>query len=190
MDKAVAKQSYYFDAGRPVLAILGGSQGSVPFNRHFQNHFEQYTKSNIQLLWQCGKNDFSELKDLNRHQDVNIIPFTEDMDIFYSAADLIVSRAGALALSEMALLGKAMVLIPLPRSAGDHQITNAQTFSETGGAILVHQALLTSGYLEQTVLELIQDPQKIATMETDSRKKGTPNATEKITTIIMEIAES
>ena len=189
MDKTLAKQSYHFDTSRPVLAILGGSQGSAPFNRHFHNHFEQYTKSNIQLLWQCGKNDFSELKDLNRHQDVNIIPFTEDMDIFYSAADLIVSRAGALALSEMALLGKAMVLIPLPRSAGDHQTTNAQTFSETGGAVLVHQALLTSGSLEQTVLELIQDSQKIATMETDSRKKGAPNATEKITTIIMEIAE-
>ena len=109
MDKTLAKQSYHFDTGRPVLAILGGSQGSTPFNRHFQNHFEQYIKSNIQLLWQCGENDFSELKDLNRHQDVNIIPFTEDMDIFYSAADLIVSRAGALALSEMALLGKAMV---------------------------------------------------------------------------------
>ena len=135
MDKAAAKKSYQFSASRPVLAILGGSQGSIPFNRHFQNHLEQYTKSNIQILWQCGKSDFSELKELNRRQDVNIIPFTEDMDIFYSAADLIVSRAGALALSEMALLGKAMVLIPLPHSAGDHQTTNAQTFSKTGGAV-------------------------------------------------------
>ena len=189
MDKAEAKQLYHFDNGRPVLAILGGSQGSVPFNRHFQKHLEQYIESNIQILWQCGKKDFSELKTLNKHQDIHIIPFTENIDVFYSAADLIVSRSGALALSEMALLGKAIVLIPLPRSAGDHQTTNAQTFSETGGAVLVHQSLLASGALEQAVLELIQDSQKIATMETNSRKKGTPNATEKITTIIMEIAE-
>ena len=112
------------------------------------------------------------------------------MGIFYSAADLIVSRAGALVLSEMALLGKAMVLIPLPHSAGDHQTTNAITFSQTGGAVLVHQTSLASGFLEQAVLELIQDPQKIATMETDSRKKGAPNATEKITTIIMKLAEN
>ena len=82
MDKAEAKQFFHFDRGRPVLAILGGSQGSVSFNHHFQNRFAQYTESNIQILWQCGKKDFSELKNLNRHQDVHIIPFTEDMDIF------------------------------------------------------------------------------------------------------------
>ena len=190
MDKIAAKKAYHFDAGRPVLAILGGSQGSVPFNCHFKNHLEQYTKSNIQVLWQCGKKDFPELQELNRHQSVHIIPFSENIDVFYSAADLIVSRAGALALSEMALLGKAMVLIPLPRSAGDHQITNAQTFSQTGGALLVHQSSLTSGSLEQEVLKLIQNTQKIAHMEADSKKHGIPDATEKITTVIMEIAES
>ena len=81
MDKAAAKKSYQFSASRPVLAILGGSQGSVPFNRHFQNHLEQYTKSNIQILWQCGKSDFSELKELNRQQDVHIIPFIENIHI-------------------------------------------------------------------------------------------------------------
>ena len=190
MDKAEAKQLYHFDSGRPVLAILGGSQGSVPFNRHFQKHLGQYIESNIQILWQCGKKDFSELKYLTRHQDVHIIPFTENIDVFYSAADLIVSRSGALALSEMALLGKAMVLIPLPHSAGDHQNTNAITFSQTGGAILVHQNSLDSGSLEQAVLGLIQNPHKIAIMEEISKNNGIPNATEKITAIIMDIAES
>ena len=190
MDKAEAKQLYHFDNGRPVLAILGGSQGSVPFNRHFQKHLEQYIESNIQILWQCGKKDFAELKTLNRHQDIHIIPFSENIDVFYSAADLIVSRSGALALSEMALLGKAMVLIPLPHSAGDHQATNAQTFSKTGGAVLVHQTSLASGALEKTVLELIQDTPKIARMEENSKKRGIPNAIEEITTIIMQIAES
>ena len=190
MDKAEAKQLYHFDSGRPVLAILGGSQGSVPFNRHFQKHLEQYIESNIQILWQCGKKDFSELNNLSKHQDIHIIPFTENIAVFYSAADLIVSRSGALALSEMALLGKAMVLIPLPRSAGDHQTTNARTFSKAGGAVLVHQTSLVSGALEKTVLELIQDTQKIACMEENAKKNGIPNATEKITNIIMKIAES
>ncbi len=190
MDKIMAKQMYHFNTGRPVLAILGGSQGSKPFNRHFQNHLEQYTGSNIQILWQCGKKDFPALKSLNNKQNVHIIPFTEKIDVFYSAADLIVSRAGALALSEMALLGKAMVLIPLPNSAGNHQTKNAQTFSQTGGAVLVHQTLLNSGSLEQTVFELIQNPQKISSMETSSKKNGIADALEKITTIIMELAES
>ena len=190
MDKVEAKQLYHFDSGRPVLAILGGSQGSIPFNRHFQKHLEQYIESNIQILWQCGEKDFSDLKELNKHQDVHIIPFSENMDVFYSASDLIVSRAGALALSEMALLGKAMVLIPLPHSAGDHQTKNAQTFLQMGAAALVHQNSLASGSLEQTVLELIMDSKKIACMETNSKKNGIPNATEEITTVIMEIANS
>ena len=190
MDKTDAKQSYHFDASRPVLAILGGSQGSIALNRHFQNNLEYYSKSNIQILWQCGKKDFYELKELNRHQYIHIIPFTEEMDVFYSAADIIVSRAGALALSEMALLGKAMVLIPLPHSAGDHQTINAQTFSQTGGAVLVHQTALSSGSLEQAILELIQNPKKIACMEANSKKNGILDANEKITTVIMDIAES
>ena len=112
------------------------------------------------------------------------------MAIFYSAAALIVSRAGSLALSEMATLGKAMVLIPLPHAAGDHQTTNAQTFSQTGGAVLVHQNSLCTGSLEQTVLELLKDSQKITYMEANSKKIGIPNATEAITTVIMEIAAS
>ena len=190
MDKTKAKKSYHFKASMPVLAILGGSQGSVPFNHHFLNHLEQYIDLNIQILWQCGKKDFSKLKELNRHQNVHIFPFTENMDVFYSAADLIVSRAGALALSEMALLGKAMVLIPLPHSAGDHQTTNAQTFSRMGGARLVHQSLLMTGSLEKTILELIQDSQKISYMEANSKKIGIPNAIEEITTVIMDVAES
>jgi UDP-N-acetylglucosamine--N-acetylmuramyl-(pentapeptide) pyrophosphoryl-undecaprenol N-acetylglucosamine transferase len=189
MDKAKAKQLYKFDSGRPVLAILGGSQGSAPFNLHFQKHLEQYIESNIQILWQCGKKDYSDLKYLSRHQNIHIIPFTENIDVFYSAADLIVSRSGALALSEMALLGKAMVLIPLPRSAGDHQTTNARTFSKVGGAVLINQASLVSGALEKTILELIQDNQKIARMEENSKKRGIPYATEKITATIMQIAE-
>ena len=112
------------------------------------------------------------------------------MDVFYSASDLIVSRAGALALSEMALLGKAMVLIPFPHSAGNHQTINAQTFSQTGAALLVHQTAMTSGCLEQAVLALIHDSQKITRMEVNSKKYGIPNSTEKITTIIMDIAKS
>ena len=190
MDIIEAKQFYNFDPSRPVLAILGGSQGSIPFNRHFQNNVKKYIDSNIQILWQCGERDFSNLNDLNKHQDVHIMPFSDNMNVFYSAADLIVSRAGALAISEMALLGKAMVLIPLPYSAGNHQAINAQTFSQRGGAVMVDQALLASGALEQVALELLQNSQKIALMEKYSKNIGIPNATKNITNIIMEIAGS
>ena len=120
MDKFQAKQQFNCNDSQPVLAVLGGSQGSVPLNRHFQQQSKKYTDSGIQILWQCGKNDYDNLKDSVHNEKIHLIPFSDDMGALYSASDLIISRAGALALSEMALMGKAMVLVPFPHSAGDH----------------------------------------------------------------------
>ena len=69
MDKTQAKQKFNCNESLPVLAILGGSQGSVPLNRHFQKECKKYTQSGIQILWQCGKADYPKLKGLN-----NIVP--------------------------------------------------------------------------------------------------------------------
>ena len=120
--------------------VLGGSQGATIINQHFKNNLNKYIESNIQILWQCGNKDFENLKKLNKIPNVHIIPFTNSMDVFYSAADLIVSRSGALALSEMAILGKAMVLVPIPSSAGNHQFINAKSFQNINGAILINQS--------------------------------------------------
>ena len=190
IDKIRAKQFYQFDATRSVIAILGGSQGSTPLNLHFEKYFEQYISSKIQILWQCGKNDYSKLRVLNTNDGLHIIPFTENMNNFYSAADIIISRSGALTLSEMSCLGKAMILIPFPKSAGNHQIKNAETFTNSGAAILINQFELKTGKMEKTVLDLINSPKKISIMEKNSKNMSTPNALEKITQTIMEIAKS
>jgi len=174
----------------PVLAILGGSQGSVPLNSHFQEHYNQYTNSGIQMLWQCGKNDYDDLRDTVDNENVHLIPFSDDMGALYSASDLIVSRAGALALSEMSFMGKAMVLVPFPHSAGDHQAKNAQAFFNSGAAIVLPQTRLDSGDLEDTVLELFKNPEKIQRMEEQSIQMAAPDAIINIINTIMEIAES
>lgn len=190
IDKNQAKQSYDFDINKPVLAILGGSQGATIINQHFKNNLNKYIESNIQILWQCGNKDFENLKKSNKIPNVHIIPFTDSMDMFYSAADLIVSRSGALALSEMALLGKAMVLIPIPSSAGNHQFINAKSFQNINGAIVINQKSLQYGALEKAVLPLIHDLEKIKLMEQNSKKLGQPNATKKIIKIIMDLVNN
>ena len=190
MDKNQAKKQFNCSNSNPVLSILGGSQGSVPLNHHFQKHYSQYTESGIQILWQCGKNDYDDLKDSVHNEKIHLIPFSDDMGALYSAADLIVSRAGALALSEMAFMGKAMVLVPFPHSAGDHQVKNARAFSNCGAAVLMPQSQLESGDLENTVLELFKNPEKIQTMEEQSSQLAAPDATVNIINTIMEIAES
>ena len=102
------------------------------------------------------------------------------MSALYSAADLVISRSGALVLSEMALMKKAMVLIPLPKSANNHQKLNAKTFSDIGAAIIINQHDLNSEILENTVLNLLKQRSKIKKMEDNSGKLAIPNATEKI----------
>ena len=190
MEKNQAKQHFHCKDSQPVLAVLGGSQGSAPLNRHFQQHCQKYTDSGIQILWQCGKNDYDGLQESVDTNDVHLIPFSDEMGTLYSAADLIVSRAGALALSEMALMGKAMVLIPFPYSAGDHQVKNALAFSNSGAAVILPQFQLESGDLESTVLDLFRQPEKIREMEEQSVQMAAPDATEKIISTIMEIAQS
>ena len=181
MDKNQAKQQFNCNDSQPVLAVLGGSQGSVPLNRHFQQQCKKYTDSGIQILWQCGKKDYELLQKSVNEENVHLIPFSDNMGTLYSAADLIVSRAGALALSEMALMGKAMVLVPFPYSAGDHQVKNAQVFSNSK---------LKSGELEKAVLELFRQPEKIREMEEYSIQMAAPDATDNIISTIIEIAES
>ena len=190
VDKNQAKQSYHLNPNKPVIGILGGSQGSTPFNLHFQKHLEKYTNIDIQLLWQTGGKDFINLEMLNKKKGIHILPFINNMNTFYSAADIIISRSGALALSEMALLGKAMILIPLPHSAGNHQAINAKEFTQMGSSILINQSQLKSNYLEQSIFNLIQNPKKIKLMEIQSKKMCFPNSTEKITEIILEVAKS
>ena len=190
MEKNQAKQHFHCKDTQPVLAVLGGSQGSSPLNQHFQQHCQKYTDSGIQILWQCGMKDYDGLQNLIDPKDVHLIPFSDEMGTLYSAADLIVSRAGALALSEMALMGKAMVLIPFPHAAGDHQVKNALAFSNSGAALLLPQSQLKSGDLETAVLELFQQPNKIKAMEEKSIQMAAPDATSKIISAIMKIAES
>jgi len=190
MEKNQAKQLFNCNNSQPVLGILGGSQGSSPLNHHFQKQCKKYLESGIQILWQCGKKDHTLLQKSMNEENVHLIPFTDDMGAFYSAADLIVSRAGALTLSEMALMGKAMVLVPFPYSAGDHQMKNAQSFSNSGAAILLPQSKLESGELEIAIIELFCQSGKINEMEECSIQMSTPDSTENIISAIMEIAES
>jgi UDP-N-acetylglucosamine--N-acetylmuramyl-(pentapeptide) pyrophosphoryl-undecaprenol N-acetylglucosamine transferase len=90
----------------------------------------------------------------------------------------------------MALMGKAMVLVPFPHSAGDHQFKNAEVFSNSGAAIVLHQSKLQTGELETTVLELFKQPERIQEMEKKSIQMAAPDATENIVSTIMEIAIS
>src|SRR5690554_8135148 len=95
---------------------------------------------NIQLIWQCGNYQFEEIKALTAELDMNGIVLTQfinEMELAYAAADVIISRAGAIAISELCIIGKPTILVPSPNVAEDHQTKNAMALVKDEAAVLV-----------------------------------------------------
>jgi len=128
------------DKSKKTVLIIGGSQGARTINQAVLAHIEDIKKMNCQLLWQTGElfynTNEAQLSGLIS-QNIKIVPFIKRMDLAYSVADYIVSRAGALAIAELAIVGLPTILIPLPTAAEDHQTANAKQLSDAGAAILL-----------------------------------------------------
>ena len=135
-----AKQSLGLDQNKKTVLIFGGSLGARTINEAvLANADALLGMKDVNIIWQVGKMYHDEYKNcrLAGQKDIKIIPFIENMDMAYSAADIVVCRAGALTISELAILGKAAVLIPSPNVAEDHQTVNAMSLVNRGAAVLV-----------------------------------------------------
>lgn len=129
------------DASKPVVLSVGGSLGASSINRMVTHHLSWFREHDVQLLWQTGKWMIDEarqaIKDAGVEQWVKAHQFISRMDLAYSAADVVISRAGAIAISELCLVGKPVILIPSPNVAEDHQTKNARALADKGAALLV-----------------------------------------------------
>ena len=126
-------------ADKKTVFVIGGSQGSEAFNKYFKQKINYYIKNDIQLIWQCGHKNFNRYKNLIKHKNIIIKEFFNKIHYAYGASDVIVSRAGAMALNEISFMGKAMILIPLPSSAANHQFYNAKNFHNNKAAIMIEE---------------------------------------------------
>lgn len=140
-DKKEEALSYFgFETGRFNVLVVGGSQGARSVNKAIVKSIDFFNNAGINLLWQTGKLFYEQARTLVDGKGINNIrvsTFIDRMDLAYAAADLVVSRAGAIALSEIALAGRPAVLIPLPTAAEDHQMKNALAYSEHGAAVVI-----------------------------------------------------
>ncbi|MDD5426314.1 MAG: undecaprenyldiphospho-muramoylpentapeptide beta-N-acetylglucosaminyltransferase [candidate division Zixibacteria bacterium] len=137
-DRAEALKKFHLDPARKTILVLGGSQGARALNRAVLAGLErQPLPEKYQLLWQTGKRDYTEViasagEKVKRH---SLFPFENNMALVYAAADLVISRAGALALAELEACRLASLLVPYPFAAGDHQRQNAEVFVSKGFAV-------------------------------------------------------
>lgn len=158
-----------------VLLVLGGSLGARRINTLISEKLDFFRSQNVRILWQCGTYYYPEYRDLEQ-LDVRILPFIDQMPLAYAAADIIISRSGALSVSELALVGKPVLFIPSPNVAEDHQTKNAQALADQGAALMIKEAALDTEF-EGVFNELIQDKSYRASLGQAIKLTAMPNAT-------------
>ncbi len=163
---------------KKTLLVLGGSLGARRINQLIEKSLAFFEKNDLQVIWQCGK--FYEDTYKNKGSEtVQVHTFLNRMDMAYAAADFIISRAGALSVSELCLVGKPVVFIPSPNVAEDHQTKNAMAVSEKNAAILIKESQLDSSF-ESKFSELITSEEKQKELSENIKKLAKPNATKDI----------
>ena len=170
--------SYFkLNPSKKTIVILGGSLGAKKINETIASHLLLFSKLGVQLIWQCGKLYFDQFKKHNEQENVQVYEFIQEMDLIYAAADALISRAGACSISELALVGKPVLLIPSPNVADNHQYHNALELSKTGGALILLEKEIDDQF--QEVLHQLLAINKNDVKES-FKKFARPNATQNI----------
>ena len=182
------------DENKKCVLIVGGSLGARSINEAVLANIETIRENgDIQFIWQTGKLYFEEMKErcaaIGKPANLTVTDFVSDMAAALGAADLVVSRAGAGSISEFALLGKAVILVPSPNVSEDHQTKNAMALVEKGAAIHIPDSKAKEE-LVKVAVETVLDQEKIATLEKNVEKLGKPNAAEVIANEVIRLADA
>jgi len=175
--------------GRQVCLVVGGSLGAGTINLSMMEGLTSLDRDDIQVLWQCGPNYRSEAEKAvikSGVEHVRVLPFISRMERAYQVADIIVSRAGAITISELCLVGKPAILVPSPNVAEDHQTQNARALADREAALLVpdREARAT---LVSTMLELIYNRDKKIKLSENITKLGRAGASGRIAAEVMKL---
>lgn len=199
IDRAQACRTFGLDPARPVLLVVGGSQGSRALNEGVLAWLRAPTEGSeaaprpggVQLLWSTGPTHIEsvagQLEALGPPADVHAVGYLDDMDRALSCADLALSRAGAMATSEFLAWALPAILVPLPSAAADHQTTNARALEEAGAAVCLPESELGGARLGEAVTALVVDATRRRTMAEAARERGRPEAAAEIAARLAEL---
>ena len=180
---------------RPVppyrVLITGGSQGSRAINRAVMTALDLLAAqhASISLVHQTGERDYNEVRSAYARRDLlaEVAPFFADMSERFAQADLIVCRAGAITVAEIAAAGRAALFIPFGAATDSHQLRNAQEMARAGAARLIPEPELTGERLAREVLDLMHHPQQIVELGARARQLARPDAARDIAALIDEV---
>lgn len=178
---------FTLDSTKKTVLVLGGSLGARKINEHVAENLEFFKQQNVQLVWQCGKLYYEKFKKYNS-ETIQVHEFLDKMDLAYAAADIIISRAGAISVSELCLVGKPVVFIPSPNVAEDHQTKNAKALEEKDAAIVIKESDL--GETFQPEFEtLLQSEEKQNMFSENIKRLAKPKATAEIADEVEKLIE-
>jgi UDP-N-acetylglucosamine--N-acetylmuramyl-(pentapeptide) pyrophosphoryl-undecaprenol N-acetylglucosamine transferase len=185
-----ALEHFKLNPSKKTVLIIGGSLGARTLNESFKLQVQKLIEADIQLIWQCGKVYVDQLNtDIKASRgessfaqnggSIYLSDFVYEMDLAYAAADLIVSRAGAISVSEVCLVGKPVILVPSPNVAEDHQTKNAMALVQKSAAVLVKDIDAKNQLVDKTV-ELLNDQSACNDLSKNIKTLAIPDAPERI----------
>ncbi|MBR5603334.1 MAG: undecaprenyldiphospho-muramoylpentapeptide beta-N-acetylglucosaminyltransferase [Bacteroidales bacterium] len=181
--KEEALRFFGLDTDKKTILLVGGSQGALGINKGISAMIDAFKDNDYQMIWQTGNHYLEKAQEevkANGLQDrVKCTVFIDRMDLAYAAADVVISRAGAMSISELSLLNKAVVFVPLPTAAEDHQTKNAMSLVKENAAMMVKNSE-TEKELIPTVFALLEDEDRQKEMKDNIAKFAKPNAAEDI----------
>jgi UDP-N-acetylglucosamine--N-acetylmuramyl-(pentapeptide) pyrophosphoryl-undecaprenol N-acetylglucosamine transferase len=177
-----AFQFFGLDKSKKTVLVIGGSLGAGTINISFKENIKQLIENDIQVIWQCGKGYIKNLTVFNQELNSDLVylsDFIYKMDFAYAAADVIVSRAGAMSVSELCLISKPTILVPSPNVSEDHQTKNAMALVNENAAILVKDSEAKVRLVNQ-IIELMADDELQKSLALEITKLGISDAADRI----------
>lgn len=187
-DKGPARQKWGFKTAGKVLLVYGGSQGSQAINDAVAGWVRSGLPKDLSVIWATGRANYEKFASLENDQ-VKVRAYIAPISEAYRAADLALSRAGAMATAELCAWGIPAVVVPLPTAAADHQTANAKALESAGAARVIRQADLSSETLSTTLDGLLQDPGVLKSMRQKALERARPTAASDIARHILSLID-
>lgn len=175
-------------ADLPAVLVVGGSQGALAVNLAVDAALSGGSwPDSLQLIWQTGAGTHDRFAHWDDGSRVLVRPFLDPMAEAYAAADLVISRAGAMTIAEICAWALPAILIPLPSAAAGHQLTNARALADSGAAVLLEQRSASGTTLSQEIRSLFSDPARMAALKAGAGDRGRPHAADFIASQALHI---
>jgi UDP-N-acetylglucosamine--N-acetylmuramyl-(pentapeptide) pyrophosphoryl-undecaprenol N-acetylglucosamine transferase len=186
-----ALKYFKLDSQKTTILLIGGSLGARTLNQSVTQSIDKLGNSNIQFIWQTGKTYNAEAKALlkdGKYQNIWQSDFISRMDLAYAVADVVISRAGAISISELCLVGKPAILVPSPNVAEDHQTHNAMALANQQAAIMIRDADAQAQLIDEA-LNLANNTERKALLSSNIQKLAHPDAAKVIALEVMKLID-